>query len=125
MIGVVGAIDCTHIRINSPRGTDVELFRNRKGYFSINVQAVCDADVNFTNIVSRWYGSAHDSRILENSYVFVEMDDKASPGIILGDAGYPLLPWLMTPYHVPRGLDQIRFDGLCIKCETVVTPRLK
>ncbi|KAH7940031.1 hypothetical protein HPB52_020454 [Rhipicephalus sanguineus] len=36
--GVTGCIDCTHIRIKSPGGPDGEVYRNRKGYFSINVQ---------------------------------------------------------------------------------------
>lgn len=35
---VLGTIDCTHIRIQSPGGNEAELFRNRKGYFSFNVQ---------------------------------------------------------------------------------------
>ena len=32
--GVVGAIDCTHIPIQSPGRDTAELFRNRKGFFS-------------------------------------------------------------------------------------------
>lgn len=48
-------------------GDYAELFRNRKGYFSINVQAVCDADLNFTDVVTRWPGSTHDSTIFNNS----------------------------------------------------------
>ncbi|KAG0432446.1 hypothetical protein HPB47_020834 [Ixodes persulcatus] len=36
--GVTGCIDCTHVRIKSPGGVDAEVSRNRKGYFSINVQ---------------------------------------------------------------------------------------
>ncbi|KAG5868041.1 hypothetical protein JTB14_001733 [Gonioctena quinquepunctata] len=35
---VIGAVDGTHIRIQSPGGEDAEVFRNRKGYFSMNVQ---------------------------------------------------------------------------------------
>jgi len=34
----LGAIDCTHVKIQSPGGNNAELFRNRKGYFSLNVQ---------------------------------------------------------------------------------------
>jgi hypothetical protein len=40
--GVIGAIDCTHVPIQSPGGQDAEIYRNRKGYFSINVQLICD-----------------------------------------------------------------------------------
>lgn len=38
--GVSGCIDCTHVPMKNPGGEDAEVFRNRKGYFSINVQ-VC------------------------------------------------------------------------------------
>lgn len=44
-----------------------EEFRNRKGYFSLNVQAICDADLKFMNVVARWPGSAHDATIFNNS----------------------------------------------------------
>lgn len=37
---VVGAIDCSHIRIQSPKNDIGEQFRNRKGYFSLNIQAI-------------------------------------------------------------------------------------
>lgn len=40
MPGIGGCIDCTHIKIQNPGGPDSEVFRNRKGYFSLNVQ-VC------------------------------------------------------------------------------------
>jgi len=34
-----GAIDCTHIRLTHTRFQDIEeIYRNRKGYFSLNVQ---------------------------------------------------------------------------------------
>ncbi|XP_037731259.1 uncharacterized protein LOC119561849 [Drosophila subpulchrella] len=35
---VLGAIDCTHVRIQSPGGDNGELFRNRKLYFSLSVR---------------------------------------------------------------------------------------
>ncbi|XP_033747957.1 putative nuclease HARBI1 [Pecten maximus] len=43
--GVVGSIDGTHIRIQAPT-KDEPNFVNRKGYHSINVQAVCDHEEN-------------------------------------------------------------------------------
>ena len=36
--GIIGCIDCSHIPVVSLEGENTELFRNRKGYFSINVQ---------------------------------------------------------------------------------------
>jgi hypothetical protein len=53
----VDAIDCTHIKIPSPGRENAELFRNRKGYFSINVQAVYGPNLDILNIVARWPGS--------------------------------------------------------------------
>ena len=44
--GVVGAIDCTHVRIHAPPGDYENTFVNRKGYHSINVQGVCDLTGN-------------------------------------------------------------------------------
>ncbi|CAG2219871.1 HARBI1 [Mytilus edulis] len=38
---VFGCIDCTHVRIQAP-SDDEPSYVNRKGYHSINVQAVCD-----------------------------------------------------------------------------------
>lgn len=38
MPGVGGCIDCTHIKIQNPGGLHGEVFRNRKGWFSLNVQ---------------------------------------------------------------------------------------
>ncbi|XP_046803856.1 putative nuclease HARBI1 [Lucilia cuprina] len=51
------SIDCTHIRIRSPGGNNAELYRNRKGYFSFNVQAICNAHLEIMDIVCRWPGS--------------------------------------------------------------------
>ena len=36
--GIIGAVDCTHVPIQSPGSDDAEIYRNRKGYMSINVQ---------------------------------------------------------------------------------------
>lgn len=59
--GVIGCIDCTHIPIKNSNRVNGELFRNRKGEFSINVQIFCGPDMKIYDIVARWPGSAHDS----------------------------------------------------------------
>jgi hypothetical protein len=56
--GVIGALDCTHVRIRSPGGNNAEVYRNRKGQFSINVQLIADADLMIRNIVARWPGKS-------------------------------------------------------------------
>jgi len=50
---VIGVIDCTHIRIQSPCRDIGEQYRNRKGYFSFNVQATCNSNLEITDIVAR------------------------------------------------------------------------
>lgn len=49
---VIGAVDGTQIRVQSFGGPTAELYRNRKGYFSINVQGIVSADVNFISFLS-------------------------------------------------------------------------
>ena len=42
LLTVCGVIDGVHIPIQSPAGKQSELYRNRKGIFSINCQVVCE-----------------------------------------------------------------------------------
>ncbi len=106
-----GAIDCTHVQIQSPGGPDAEIYRNRKGVFSINVQAVADPKRKFLSIVARWFGSAHDSRVFDNSWLRSQLESWALPGHLLGDAGYPNLPFLMTPIRNPTSQPEQRFNN--------------
>ena len=112
--GIVGAIDCTRIPIQSPGGDTAELFRNRNGLFSINVQAICDHDLILTNVVARWPGSTHDSRNFENSNMCARLERKEIPGILIGDNGYPLRPYLITPLLTCTTREQRYFNyALC------------
>ncbi|KYN04620.1 Putative nuclease HARBI1 [Cyphomyrmex costatus] len=47
---VVGCIDCTHIRIKCPNKERAMLYMNRKGFYSMNVQVVCDAQRRIRNV---------------------------------------------------------------------------
>ena len=95
---VLGAMDCTHIRIRSPGGDNAELFRNRKGYFSLNVQAICNANMEFSDIVARWPGSSHDSTIFNNCVQRARFEEGTyKDSVLLVDGGYPCRPYLMPP----------------------------
>ncbi|XP_017476545.1 PREDICTED: putative nuclease HARBI1 [Rhagoletis zephyria] len=95
---VLAAIDCTHVKIQSPGGDDAELFRNRKGYFSINVQTLCDSKLNILDIVARWPGSSHDAHILRNSRIFSKFEGREfGNALVVADGGYPCNGWIMTP----------------------------
>lgn len=108
--GVVGALDCSHVPVISPGGNNAELYRNRKGFFSINVQAVCDANLIFTSMAARWYGSAHDSRIFDSSLLRDDLENGVVNGILLGDNGYPCKRYLMTPFLNPQTPAEMRFN---------------
>ena len=97
--GVVGAVDCTHVRLDcAPLGEHEYAYINRKGFHSLNIQLICDSHFLIRNVVARWPGSCHDSRILQESAVW-DMFEQHATGVLLGDSGYPQKTWLMTPYR--------------------------
>ncbi|CAH2094029.1 unnamed protein product [Euphydryas editha] len=98
-----GAVDCTHIKISSAGGNRAELYRNRKGFFSVNVQAVCDAHLKIRSLIVRWPGSVHDTTIWNDSPLAAQFEQgRFGPYLILGDSGYPCLRYLMTPFLNPN-----------------------
>ena len=108
--GVIGAIDCTHVRVICPNKENAMAFVNRKQFYSINVQAVCDSDAFITNIVARWPGSTHDSRIFENSNIAEKLRDGVLDGILLGDSGYACRAYLLTPILKPKNAGEVRYN---------------
>lgn len=98
--GVLGAIDCTHVAIVAPRDEEHN-YVNRKGYHSKNVQLICDYNLKILNINSNFPGSSHDSFIWRNSLIKERLQGNYTRGErgswLIGDAGYPLQPWLMVP----------------------------
>ncbi|XP_071139762.1 putative nuclease HARBI1 [Mytilus edulis] len=110
--GVIGCIDGTHARIQAP-AQDEPSFVNRKGYHSINVQAICDHEGRFTNLVARWPGSVHDSHILRCSKILEHLElthKRVENGIVLGDSGYGCKSFLMTPFMRPTEDCHERFN---------------
>lgn len=99
--GVIGAIDCTHVPIQSPGGQDAEIYRNRKGYFSINVQLTSDQLGYVMDVVARWPGSVHDSTIFDNSQIRAVLETSPNMGYLIGDGGYPCRHYLLTPVNNP------------------------
>ena len=104
---VAGAIDGSHIPIIRLASD----YYNRKGYYSIIMQALVDFRGLFMDVYIGWPGNVHDARVFTNSSLY----RKGSIGtllpdwkrdvcgvqvllVILGDPAYPALPWLMKPY---------------------------
>lgn len=79
------------------------MFRNRKSYFSLNVQTISDAQLCIRDIVARWPGYVHDSTIFQRCERRMFFETGRVPrGLLVGDSGYPLKRYLMTPFLNPR-----------------------
>lgn len=118
---VIGAVDCTHIRIQSPGGHNAELFRNRKGYFSINVQVICDSHLRVRDIVCRWPGSVHDSTIFNDSAINAQfINGNFDNYYLLGDSGYPCKTYLLTPILNARNPSEIAYSNAHRSTRSVV-----
>ena len=102
-----GAINGSHIPIIKDCHTD---YYNRKGFYSIVLQALVDLQYRFLNAHTGWPGSVHDARVLSNSERYAKGKARTLmpshvqtlgrvpvPVVIIGDP-YPLLPWLMQAY---------------------------
>ncbi len=111
--GVVGCIDCTHIKMNQPLQFAQD-FVTRKQVFTINLQAVCDHNMLFTDVFCGFPGGSHNAYVFHWSDLFVE-----DPGAIanlfssmqfhlVGDGAYPLLSYILRPVrnraNMPRYL---------------------
>lgn len=61
--GVIGAVDGCHIQISKP-AEYANSYINRHGYYSINLQGICDTERRFTDVFAGCCGSVHDSTVI-------------------------------------------------------------
>lgn len=119
--GVIGMLDCTHIKIQSPGGNNAEVFRNRKNWFSINVQLIGNSELKITDIVSRWPGSVHDVTIFNDSLIRGRFENSEfSPYYVLGDSGYPCRLYLLTPVINPNSQPEVRYNEAHIRTRNTI-----
>jgi len=114
---VLEAIDSTHIQIVKP-AVNARSYCNRKKYFSMNLQAIVDAEMCFRNVYCGEPGSFHDARVFRRSLLYeTAMTDKRilfpDETFLLGDSAYPSLPWLVPPFrdngHLTRQQTEFNF----------------
>ncbi|KAF6168518.1 hypothetical protein GIB67_015065 [Kingdonia uniflora] len=111
-----GAIDITHILMCSSHQVDSSdsIWCDREKNHSMVLQAIVDPDMRFRDIFTGWPGSLKDSLVLQSSGFFklcekgkrlngetIELLEGSEEvrEYIIGDVGFPLLPWLLTPYQ--------------------------
>ena len=132
-----GAVDGTHIPIIRPHEYHTDYY-NRKGFYSLVMQAVVDSNYRFIDLYLGWPGRVHDARVLVNSTLYVkgqsnslfrtpvnmvkQIEGVDIPLLILGDPAYPLLPWLMKgfPENGHLNNDQKRFNYRLSRARMVV-----
>lgn len=120
---VNGAIDCTHIEIQAPK-EHPQTYVNRKGYHSIILQCVCREDLRFIHCFAGWPGSVHDSRVLKNSDLWDTGSELCGDGHLIGDGGFPLTQWLLTPYRDNGHLNHNqRYYNFCLSSTRQVIER--
>lgn len=107
--GIVGAIDGTHFHIRKPNISPEDYFYFKSGGYTMQCQAVVDRDRKFIDLSVGMPGSTNDARQLRRSMLYHRATttalfnpSEAVEGFVpylVGDKGYPILPWLITPYR--------------------------
>ena len=121
-----GAIDTTHIKMCLPLADPAnKVWLDQEKNHSMLLQAIVDPDMRFRDIVTGWPGKLSDSIVLTSSNFFklcknekrlngksvVLSDGSEIREYIVGDLGFPSLPWLVTPYKGKSLSDtQIEFN---------------
>ncbi|KAJ8356291.1 hypothetical protein SKAU_G00190850 [Synaphobranchus kaupii] len=118
-----GSIDVCHIRVVPPAGESQD-YLNRKLFFSLQMQAVCDHRGKFLNVFTGYPGSVHDAQVLKCSDMYVHRQYPPQGWFLIGDGGYPCIQdpiTLITPYREPvQGPVQARYNGQLSRARGVV-----
>eukprot|EP00951_Prasinocladus_malaysianus_P004824 scaffold34122_cov19-Prasinocladus_malaysianus.AAC.1 len=103
MAGCIGALDGMAVRICKPKASDTDNpkhYFNRKGFYSMNLQAIADADRCFLWFSLATSGGTHDSLAFRLSNLGQQLTKRGlPPGYwIAGDDAYGITEWLICPY---------------------------
>ena len=86
-------------------------YYNWKRYHSILIQALVDFQGQFLDVNISWCGKVHDTRVVVSCSFYMKTSSGtlvphwlqniggiSVPILVVGDAAYPLLSWLVKPY---------------------------
>ncbi|KAI4340386.1 hypothetical protein MLD38_025227 [Melastoma candidum] len=125
-----GAVDLTHIVMNLPTADPNTVpWVDEHERYSMVLQAIVDPEMRFLDIVTGWPGRMNEymvfksscfDQLCENEELLGEestlADGTSLREYIVGDSGYRLLPYLITPYHgkevAESGMSQSNVMGL-------------
>lgn len=98
----VGIVDCTHVQIVCPTEAkssgNTAVFLDRRGHVGLSFQAITTPErtPRFLNLSGGVPGSAYDTRLLQRSAVFQNLQEYLEgEEFLCGDCGYALRPWMM------------------------------
>lgn len=110
---VIGAMDGKHVQLQAPWNSGTEYY-NYKGFFSIVLFALVDANYNFLYVNVGCPGRFSDGGVFKNTTLYKKLQNKALnipnpkavqipyiskvPYIILGDQAFELNEYTMTPF---------------------------
>ncbi|XP_035859383.1 protein ALP1-like [Sander lucioperca] len=133
-----GAIGSTHIPIAPPRDNP-DHYVNRRGWHSVVLQAVVDHNICFTDVYAGWPGGTSSAAVLSSSDLYLKAEDRPDgylfprqksivcdgveiPVHLIGDASFPLKPWLMKSYRPEQQLsaERRRFSSSLASARSVV-----
>lgn len=109
------------IKTMSIGGPNGEYFRNRKGYFSFNVQTISCPDLKIMDVVARWPGSCHDQTIFKKSCVYNKLvSGYWKNSLIVADSGYANSQYVVTPYLNPQNAHEELYNESLIRTRNPV-----
>ncbi|KAG8463277.1 hypothetical protein KFE25_004788 [Diacronema lutheri] len=104
-LGCVAALDGLAVHVRKPHLADAPMgFMNRKGSFSVNVQAMANGNRKFLMMSAEHQGACNDSIAWTTCQFFthptagLRVRGLKPPYFIVADAAYALTDYLLTPY---------------------------
>ncbi|KAL8497093.1 hypothetical protein ACS0TY_020681 [Phlomoides rotata] len=95
--GCLGALDGTYIDVHVPT-SEKGRYRNQKGLVTVNVFGVCDMNMKFIYVLTRWEGSTTDSRVLRDAINHTHGLKVPKGNYYLCENSYPNCEGFLTPY---------------------------
>ncbi|XP_011059418.1 PREDICTED: putative nuclease HARBI1 [Acromyrmex echinatior] len=124
--GIIGAIDCTHIKIKTPC-INPDSYVNKKKQHSIQLQAVCDHELRFTHCLAGHVGSVPSQKVFHLSEVCQYLDDPekfSNDTHLVGNAAYTIHEHLMTPFRENEDLtDRQKNYNFCHSSAEIIIKR--